>query len=109
MSNICKDLSNLTTIPEKKLVELFSKINYIICQTIEEDMKENKTVSEFNFNCFKLYINHEDPAKIKYKTIPNKELQENVKETVNGKLNLLQDKLNAALAQKFLEVYKDIC
>lgn len=109
MSKVAKDLEALTTIPEKKVSELFNKISYIICETIQEDLKSDKTLSEFDFGIFTLIVNYEDKSKIRYKLIPSKELEEPVKQTINGKLNLLQDKLSTTLVDKFMNVYKDIC
>ena len=109
MSKIAEDLEKLTTIPEKKITELFSKLNYIFCQTIKEDMLEGKTLSTFDFGIFTVYVNYEESDRIRYKIIPSKEMNNVVKGTINGKLNLLDDKLSSNLAEKFMNIYKDIC
>ena len=109
MSKVAEDLEKLTTIPEKKISELFSKLNYIFCQTIKEDMLEGKTLSTFDFGIFTVYLNYEESDRIRYKIIPSQEMNNVIKGTINGKLNLLDDKLSSNLAEKFMNVYKDIC
>ena len=78
-------------------------------QTIKEDMLEGKTLSTFDFGIFTVYVNYEESDRIRYKIIPSKEMNNVVKGTINGKLNLLDDKLSSNLAEKFMNVYKDIC
>lgn len=110
MTNINQDVSTLTTIPKKTLDKLNDKVLYAICETIAEDMLDNKSVSKFNFfNLFTLYIKFDDPSGIKYRVVPNETLEKNVTDTVKNKLNLLEDVLNENLAKKFAEVYKNIC
>ena len=46
---------------------------------------------------------------IKYKFIPNSNLEKAVYNTVVKKLNLMETALNEALAKKFIDVYKDLC
>lgn len=108
--NVNKDLSALTTIPEKTLDKLNDKVLYVLCEGIQEDIKDEKDVSEFNFfDLFTLYIKHGGSEGIKYKIVPTFALEKAVNATVKNKLNLLEDTLNASLARKFMEIYKDIC
>lgn len=110
MIDVNQDLSTLTTIPKKTLDKLNDKVMYCICQTIQEDILDGKTVSEFNFfDLFTLYIKYETPGEIRYKIIPNENLEDNVTKTVKKKLNLFEDVLNTTLAKKFDEIYKNIC
>ncbi len=110
MTNVNHDVATLTTIPKKTLDKLNDKVLYCICETIMEDMLDEKSVSKFNFfNLFTLYIKFDDPEGIKYRVVPNETLTKNVNDTVKNKLNLLEDTLNKNLALKFAEVYKNIC
>ena len=108
--NVNKDLSALTTIPEKTLDKLNDKILYLICEGIQENIMDEKDVSEFNFfDLFTIYIKHDDTYAIRYKVVPSSTLEKAVTSTAKNKLNLLEDTLNSSLARKFMEIYKDIC
>ncbi len=110
MTNINDDISTLTTIPKKTLDKLNEKVLYAICETLEEDILADKTISEFNFfDLFTLYIKYEDTDAIRYKVVPNPNLETNVRDTLKNKLNLLEDVINKTLARKFEEVYKNLC
>ena len=108
MSNIVEDVSKLTTIPEKTLNKLNQKIIYSICEQIQEDILQDKEMSELDIGLGILYIKYSDDQ-IKYKFIPNQELEKAVSSTVVKKLNLMETALNEALAKKFIDVYKDLC
>lgn len=107
-SNIIKDVSILTTIPEKTLTKLEQKVIYCICEQIQEDMIEEKEMSELDLGLGILYIKYVGDQ-IKYKFVPNAELEKAVSNTVVKKLNLMESTLNEALAKKFIDVYKDLC
>ena len=108
MSNIVEDVSKLTTIPEKSLVKLEQKFIYAICEQIQEDILAYKEMSELDIGLGTLYIKYLGDE-IKYKFIPNANLEKAVYNTVVKKLNLMETALNEALAKKFIDVYKDLC
>ena len=108
MSNIIEDVSKLTTIPEKSLVKLEQKFIYAICEQIQEDILADKEMSELDIGLGTLYIKYLGDE-IKYKFIPNTNLEKAVYNTVVKKLNLMETALNEALAKKFIDVYKDLC
>lgn len=108
MSNIIEDVSKLTTIPEKTLNKLIQKVIYCICEQIQEDILEEKELSELDVGLGTIYIKYAGDE-IKYKFIPNTELEKSVYNTVVKKLNLMETALNEALAKKFIDVYKDLC
>ncbi len=107
MSNVLKDVSLLTAIPEKTLTKLSEMTLYSICENVREDVMENKPISELNFDLFTLYIKH-DEDEIKYKVVPSEKMQKYVKETVSKKLNILENTVNNTLEKKILQMYKDI-
>lgn len=109
MSNVIKDISTITTISEKTLNKLKDRVILSICENVTEDKMEDKTLSEIDLGIGVLYIGYADTSAVKYKFIPSEELQKNVRETLNGKLNLMNDTLNAALSQAFENIYKDLC
>ena len=108
MNNIVEDVSKLTTIPEKTLNKLNQKFIYSICEQIQEDLLEEKEISELDIGLGTLYIKYTDDQ-IKYKFIPNADLEKAVYNTVIKKLNLMETSLNESLAKKFIDVYKDLC
>ena len=108
MSNIVNDVSTLTTIPEKSLNKLEQKFMYAICEQIQEDILEEKEMSELDIGLGTLYIKYVG-SEIKYKFIPSPDLEKAVYNTVVKKLNLMETSLNEALAKKFIDVYKDLC
>ena len=109
MSNVIKDVSILTSIPEKTLLKLNDKVLYSICESIQEDCLAEKDITELDFGLFTIYIKHESSDDIKFRVIFNSEAQKAITNTVNNKLNLLEDTLNDVLAKKLLNIYKDIC
>ena len=108
MSNVIKDVSILTSIPEKTLNKLNEKVLYSICQTVQEDVLDEKDITELDLGLFKIYIKHSD-GEVRYKLIPSPEMEKVINNTIKNKLNLLEDTLNDVLAKKILNVYKDIC
>lgn len=110
MNNVSTDLSILTTIPEKTLDKLGEKILYVLCQSVQENVSDDKEISEFNFfNLFTLYIKHDASNEIKYRVVPSKEFEKAIEDTVNNKLNLLEDVVNDTLVKKFMNIHKEIC
>ena len=108
MSKLIEDVSKLTTIPEKSIDKLMQKFIYCICEQIQEDILENKEISELDLGIGILYIKYEGDS-IRYKFIPSQVLEKAVYNTVVKKLNLMETALNEALAKKFIDVYKDLC
>lgn len=108
MTDTIKDVATLTTIPEKTLMKLFQKFIYCICETILEDIQDEKEITELNIGLGTLYIKH-DSNDIKYKFVPSNDLEKGINLTVTKKLNLMENTLNAVLAKKFMNVYKDLC
>lgn len=111
MTDIVKDISTLTTIPEKTLNKFFRKMTYCICESVQEDMlQENENqIVELDIGIGILYIKYTDGENLKYHFEPNELLSKSLKQTVINKQNLLEDLLNDSLAKKFMEVYKDLC
>ena len=108
MTNMIKDLSILATINEKDIKKFIEKAVYCICETLQEDVLEEKEITALNFGLGVLYIKHSGDE-IKYKVVPSSEFDKIVKDTVSNKLNLMENKLNKSLANKFAEIYKDLC
>jgi hypothetical protein len=108
MRDIVKDVSVLSTVPDKTLDKLIEKGVYCISDALLEDIDTDKDVTELNIGIGTLYIKHTADT-IAYKFMPSDEFANVVKSTVKNKQNLLSNVLDETLSKKFLEVYKDIC
>lgn len=110
MIDTVKDMSILTTIPEKTLRKFYRKEIYCICDGVHEALLEGDTdISSFDIGIGTLYIKHDTAANIKYHFEPNDILAKAVSQTVINKENPLDAMLTDALGKKFKEVYKDLC
>lgn len=110
MIDIVKDMSTLTTIPEKTLHKFYKKMVFCICEGVQENLlDEDIEISSFDIGIGTLYIKHDNAANIKYHFEPNDFFNKAMTQTVSNGANILEDTLNDALAKKFMEVYKDLC
>lgn len=108
-TNTIKDLATLTTIPEKTLHKMFKKMVYCICETLQENILEDKSITSLDVGIGTLYIKHETSENLKYHFEPSSYLEKSLKDTILNKQNLLEDVLNESLNEKFMEVYKNLC
>jgi|LSQX01.2.fsa_nt_gb hypothetical protein len=107
MNNLIEDISKLTTIPDKVLNKLVSKSFYCISDIIEDAILENKKVVEIEIGIGTLYLEL-NSDNVRYKFIPNKELESAVKNTIVNKRNLLQDTLEMILVNRVTDTYKEL-
>lgn len=105
--NLIKDLSILTTIPERNLNRLGDLVVCCISNAIQDSILQEKTITELDIYIGILYIQHED-NEIKYKFIPSNKLDKNVKDTVINKLNSLEIKITKSLISKVVNTYKNL-
>ena len=108
MINVIKDVSTLSTIPEKDIVKFLKKFVYVICDGVEESKLKGDTVSAFDLGIGVLYIKHEPNSEIEYKFIPCKYMDKGIKATVNENKNPFTEDLNNSLVKKFTNAYKDL-
>ena len=106
MNNLITDISTLTAIPEKTLNKILDKAYVAINDIILEDLMEDKKVAEIDIGIGSLYIQLLHNS-IKYKFIPNATLEENVRNTIIHKTNLLENTLETNLVDKLTNTYKD--
>lgn len=110
MINVIKDMSILTTIPEKTLNKFYKKMTFCICEGVAESLLDpDVSISSFDIGIGTLYIKHDTASNIKYHFEPNDFLAKSMNQTVANGANILEDTLNDALSKKFTEVYKDLC
>lgn len=108
--NLIKELSTLSTIPEKTLDKLADKVTYCICDAVAEAMSENeyddKSI-DIDIGIGKLSIGYIDDD-IVYKFVPSESLDTSVKQAVLNGRNLLEDTLEKSFIERVTNVYKDL-
>lgn len=107
MSNLIDDISKLTTIPDKVLLKLVDKSYFCISSAIEEALLEHKDIVEIDLGIGTLYLEVKSES-VRYKFLPNKELDKTVKDTVINRKNSLQDVLEMTLVDRITNTYKEL-
>lgn len=112
-NNIIKDLSTLTTIPEKTLYKFYKKMNMCICEAVKDAVLDtnyqDSAVIEVDIGIGTLYVKRVC-NETKYHFKPSATLQEALEQTFTKQENILQDFLVDTLCKKFTdEIYKDLC
>lgn len=102
-----ENLSTLTTIPKKHLERLLNKVFLCIGDAVEEIVLKNEKLTEIDIGIGTLVISIYDDM-LKYKFIPNNRLDKVVKSTVVEKKNSLTREIDDNLANKIINVYKDM-
>lgn len=106
-NNLIKDLNTLTTIPIASLDKLEDKIIWLICDSLTESIIKKEKMAEIDISIGKLIIKI-DEENIKYKFIPYKKLEENIKSVVIDGKNPLEITIEENLSNKFMSTYKDL-
>jgi hypothetical protein len=106
MNEVIKDISKLTTINEEYLKSLVTKGEWCICSYIEDSVLKKETITKIDIGIGFLSILVEDNT-IKYKFIPNKELEEAIRDTIINDKNPLKLKLEKSLVDKITKMYKE--
>ncbi len=108
--DIIKDLSTLSTIPDKVLTKLMDKFLYCIYDAVAEAVAENpgedKSI-DLDIGIGTLSIGVVNDT-IKYKFIPSSSMDTSVKQTVLNERNLLEDVLEKSFVDKITNVYKEL-
>ena len=107
MDSIVADLATITTIPMNSLQKLKEKEIYLICNSVEEMLLQNKETTEINIGFGDLIISVENGF-INYKFIPSTKLEKNLVETIVKKKNPLTSAFEEALANRIVKTYKDM-
>lgn len=105
--NLIEDLSKLTTIPQKALDKLVEKSMWIICDDVQESCLESNVLTTIDLGIGKLLIDTSNDA-IRYKFIPNCDLDNALKKVIIDDINPLKNTLELALVNKILNTYKTI-
>lgn len=107
MINLIEDISKLTTIPEKVLTKLVEKVYFCVSNAVEEAVLAQEKVLEIDTGVGILLIKL-NSDNVRYKFIPNKELETSIKNTILNKKNLLQDTLETTLVTRIINTYKEL-
>ena len=107
MNSLINDISKLTTIPINVLTKLVDKAFYCISDIVDDAIIEHKKIIDIDIGIGTLYleINSEN---VRYKFVPNKELETAIKSTVLNKQNLLRDTLEMTLVNRITNTYKEL-
>ena len=101
------DLSVLTTIPEKSLSHLLEKLEWIICNAVDDARLEGKDTAEIDLEMGTLFIRF-DSESVAYKFIPSTTFDNKVKNTIIKKSNPLTCEVEKRLVKKITSTYKDL-
>jgi hypothetical protein len=104
--DLIKDLNSLTTIPESSLSKLLDISNWDICNCVEETTLQKDNLAKIDLGLGTLMILMEEDN-IRYKFIPSRELEVNIKNTYLKKENPLKNNLEKSLVKKITEIYKE--
>lgn len=105
--DIIKDTAALTTVPEKTLRKLVSKVIYCINDAVAEMQAAGQNILDLDLGLGNLAIKV-DNDEVSYKFVPSQDLDESIKSSVLNGRNLLEDALEAALVERLTNIYKDI-
>lgn len=106
MYNLNEDLSALTTIPTSALNKLSDRSVLCICNCVEESILKGENLIEVNIGVGTLQILLEG-GNLKYRFLPSKTLDNNIKNTVVDKKNPLTAAVEESLVRKILNTYKN--
>ena len=105
--NVIKDLSTLTTIPEDTLRSLVDKLEYCICDNIEETMIKGETQCGLDIGIGILYISFSN-GELKYHLKPRAKINDSIVNVLKNKMNVLTNKVESTLIDKVTNTYKDL-
>lgn len=104
--SLAEDLSVLTTIPLPAINKLADKSVFCICNDVEETALdgENLTAIDLGIGILQILVEGND---LKYRFLPSKNLEANIKNTLINKKNPLTAAAEESLVKKVLNVYKN--
>ena len=105
--SLVSDMSVITTIPLSTLNKLVDKEQLCILHKIVESELKGDPITAIELGFGTLYIKHDDDE-IKYKFIPSKQFENNVKTVITTGESPLIATVEEALKDKILSVYKDL-
>lgn len=108
MYNVVQEVSELTAIPEEVLVSLLNKVKLCIYDAIVDSIDDKQTdCIELDVGIGQLNISIVD-NQIKYKFIPSKDFESEVRKTVIDEDSPLKYFCEKSLVKKILHTYKEL-
>ena len=107
MESLINDLATITTIPVNSLQRLNEKEIYLICNYVEESALKKDSITEITIGIGNLII-EVDGNFINYKFTPSPKFEKNLISTIINKKNPLTNILEESLANRILNIYKDM-
>lgn len=107
MNKITKDLSILTTIPEKNLDRLVDLSKECIYDAIEESRLKEESICEIDLGIGILYILLSKET-TKYKFIPSEDLEININKVIRKDTSPMTKFVETTIVDKIINTYKDL-
>ena len=101
-------LSALTTIDKRPLEKLLKKTVWVICNDIHQAMLRGENIAYVDIGIGTLGFDFSSGDSIKYKFIPNKDVEKEISVTIVSGENPLTDKVEQSLVKKIVDTYKDL-
>ena len=105
--DVIQDISKITTIPVRTLDKLVSKIDWCICDAIEESRMIGEELTKVDIGVGTLCISVKDDS-IEYKFLPAPKLEKYVIDTVINKKNPMVVNLEQTFVNRITKTYKDM-
>lgn len=107
MQKIISDLSILTSIPECLLIKLTDISEAIICDNVCNATHSDEKICELDIGIGDLIITIENNS-IKYKFVPSRKLDTNIKATVVNNKNSLVKLAEKSLVNRITSKYQEL-
>ena len=105
--DILDDICTITTIPTASMNKLFNKIEWCICNSVEESKLSGDNITELDIGIGTLIISIIDNS-IQYKFIPSNKLEKGLIDTVIYGKNPLVVNLEDTFANRIVKTFKDM-
>lgn len=106
MHKLKEDISLLTTIPVPALARLEEKAAICICDSVEEAVLGGQNIADIDVGIGNLQV-LVDGNELRYRFIPNKKFDAAVRRTVIEKSSPLTKTVEATLAKRITNIYKN--
>lgn len=105
--DIMQDISKITTIPERTLNKLVSKIDWCICDAVQESILCGNDSASVDVGVGTIHIVWSG-EQIQYKFVPSTKLERYVADTIINKRNPLVVNLESTFVNRITKTYKDM-
>lgn len=104
---LSEDLSTLTTISSQTFDKLAEKVDYCICDNVEELILSGDELLKMDIGIGNIYISVKN-GELKYHFEPSAKLNVDVLETIKNKKNILTKVVENTLIERLTNTYKDL-